>query len=266
MIRNVGSAPTGTASTSAEGARASPPPAVRLQADRLVQLHNAPMRLQANAPGRSDFHFAVMEDGSVTAIRRVVAASPQHAGCAVAQPDGSAESRRILADRGQRLAQAWAGAINDWVHQGATALRDDARQAMGAAVNELAHWKDYVRIAKVCLEGDLSDLTQSERLSEAFGLDRPLPPELLATLQRSLAAQIAAAGPVDAQRRGELDRACDLIKQKLAGTARDALRDPLLSPLFDALHAWVRDDQSTSNVEASHALVRHSRAKKNPAA
>lgn len=248
MIRPVGSAAAGAVSNTAEGASAAPARApVRLDADRLMQMHNAPLPLPADAPGHNDFHFVIQQDGSVTAIRRVVAAPAHPVRLDHAVPsatDGSPEAQRILAERGQRLAQAWAGAVNEWVHQGATALRDDAQRAAGADDAVLPSWSNYVLIAKACLDGDLSDLTQSELLSREFGLDRPLPPELLATLKRSLSAQIAALGPTDAQRTVEVNRARDLILLKLAGTAREVLRDPLVGRLFDALHAGARHGQS----------------------
>ncbi len=130
---------------------------------------------------------------------------------------------------------AWTGVITGWLTHAATAMRD-APDLPRVGVPTLYLWRAYKAAAWHVLPATLSLMLESEHLCRLFGLDAPLPDSvcapLLDAMRGEMSRTVAAGSPL--QQDGEV------LMRYLEGCmklpARDVLGNPLLRPLFDALH------------------------------
>lgn len=133
------------------------------------------------------------------------------------------------------LDSAWSGVISAWLTHAATAMRD-APELPRVGVPTVYLWRAYKATAWHVLPSTLSLLLESEHLCRLFGLDTPLPDSVCVPLLDAVRAEMtrtAAAG-------SPLQQEADVLMHYLEGcmklSARDVLGNPLLRPLFDALH------------------------------
>lgn len=133
------------------------------------------------------------------------------------------------------LDAAWSGVITGWLTHAATAMRD-APGLPRVGVPTLYLWRAYKAAAWHVLPSTLTLLLESEHLCGLFGLDAPLPDTLCAPLLDAVRGEMARAAAAGSPLQQDGDVLMDYLEGCMQQRTRDVLANPLLRPLFDALH------------------------------
>ena len=133
------------------------------------------------------------------------------------------------------LDAAWSGVITGWLTHAATAMRD-APGLPRVGVPTLYLWRAYKAAAWHVLPSTLTLLLESEHLCRLFGLDAPLPDTVCAPLLDAVRGEMARAAAAGSPLQQDGEALMRFLEGCMQQPAREVLANPLLRPLFDALH------------------------------
>ncbi len=133
------------------------------------------------------------------------------------------------------LDAAWSGVVTGWVTHATAAMRD-APDPPPAEVPTLFLWRAYNAAAWGVLPSTLPPLLESSHLCTLFGLNAPLPDSLCAPLLEALRGEMARSAAEEGRPLQGGDALLEYFKGCMKKSAKDVLDNPLLQPLFEALH------------------------------
>lgn len=165
---------------------------------------------------------------------RPASCPPRVVGSALDQVSNSADNG-LQAPSTPILDAAWSGVITAWLTHAATEMRD-APDLPRVGVPTLYLWRAYKAAAWHLLPSTLSLLLESEHLCRLFGLDARLPDSVCVPLLDAVRGEMVRTTAAGSPLQQDGDALMRYLEGCMQQPTRKVLANPLLRPLFDALH------------------------------
>ncbi|WP_421571011.1 hypothetical protein [Stenotrophomonas sp. PD6] len=139
---------------------------------------------------------------------------------------------------GQQLRESWGAMVEGWAVSAVTLLCDKA-DAIASDIPRDMIRERFAQVVHDSLAQELEQICGGRLRIEALGLNAPMPAAMRAALANAMQTEIEADALLDPSAEAGDRAARDRILSLLDAPAVHVLQDPILRPLFDALHRSV---------------------------